>query len=105
MLLDRSDCGVMTLFAISQADRSRNLVAGQVLEGFEVFFSVLRFSRSLHGAGESKLSGGVKRIDGERLLEHGNGLVVVLKFGVADASEVVRIGIVRIELDGLLKAF
>lgn len=76
-----------------------------MLKPLEVLASFIYLSRALQCARQPELRRGMNRVDRKRLLKCGNRVVVLLQLLVAGANKVERIGVVWIDLRGLLKAF
>ena len=92
------------MFAVGQADGRADLSVRKVLEALEMIFCFRSFSGTLESARQRKLGRSVVGIDLQCLFKTGDGLVGVLQILVTDANEVIRVRIVGIVLDCLLKA-
>ena len=80
------------------------LVLVRCWKSFEVLLGLGYVAGALQGARQLKLRRCMEGVNREGLLENFDLFVELLQLSVADAFEVLGIGVARIELDGILKA-
>src|SRR5208282_955085 len=99
--LDRAR--VLALFTVSQAHGRSDFILRYVLKALEMLAGVVDVTGLLVSARQSKLSGGVQRIDFQRVLQRIDSLRKLLGLHVGGAEKIPRVGVVRINLSDTLE--
>ncbi len=96
---------VFSLFAVDEAHGLAEFFCGEVLEAIEVLDGARVIILAAIGLGEAEFGGNLKRIKLQRVFEGGDGFVILLLLRIHEAEEILRVGVVGIEVGGFLKMF
>ena len=92
------------LIAVACAERSAEVIGGDVLKFGEVFAGRGGVPFALVGAGDAEFGGGVIGIEREAFLIGGDGFIVFLELGIQVADEIIGVGFVGDELGDVFES-